>query len=72
MGTVVLRHPEFIPRSGARVEQFQSVVQRGDVCQPLCRITYHASHVRGMEVVEANQDREVTGNGSGNRHISSR
>ena len=68
---MVLCRPQFVPRVGARVEQLQSVFQRGDLCQPLCGAAHHAGHVSGMEGAEAYQGREVTRNGSGDEYVSS-
>ena len=64
MGSVVLRHLEFIPRARARLEQLQSIVQRGDVCQSLRGVAHHAGHVFGMEGTQAHQDRQITRDGS--------
>lgn len=71
LGSVVLRHFEFLPRTGARVEQLQSVLQRRDLCQSLRGVAHHAGHVFGMEAAEAYQGREVNRNGSGDGYLSS-
>lgn len=63
--------PQLVPRAGARLEQLQSVLQCSDLFQSLCGIADHARHVSGMEDAETHQGREITRNGSGNRHVSS-
>lgn len=60
VGTLVLRHPEFVPCAGTRMEQLQPIFQGRDFCQSLCRVAYHAGHVRRLEGFEAYQDRKVT------------
>lgn len=71
LGSVVLCHPQFIPRIGARLEQLQSVLQRRDLCQPLRRVAHHACHVFGMEGPEAHQGGEIIRNGSRDGYVSS-
>ena len=71
LGSVVLCHPQFLPCIGAGLEQLQSVLQRRDLCQSLCRVAHHACHVFGMEGPEAHQGGEITRNGSRDGYVSS-
>lgn len=70
LGSMVFCHPQFIPCSGARLEQLQSVLQRGDFCQSLRRVTHHAGHVFRMEGAEAHKYCETPRDGSRDRHVS--
>ena len=69
LGSVVLRHPQFVPSLGARLEQLQSVLQRRDLCQSLCGVAHHAGHVSGMESAEAHQGCDFTRNGFGDGYL---
>ena len=53
LGSMVLCYSQFLPRASARLEQLQSVLQRGNFCQSLRGVAHHAPNVFGMEGVEA-------------------
>lgn len=71
LGPVVLCRPQLVPRVGTRLEQLQSVLQRGVLCQPLRGVADHVGHVSGMEGTEAYKGREFTRNGSRDGYVSS-
>ena len=71
LGSLVLCYPQFVPRASAGLEQLQSVLQRSDFCQLLRGVTHHAPDVFGMESLEAHKNRQITRDGSGDRHVSS-
>lgn len=66
---MVFRPPQLFPGARARLEQLQPVLQCSDIFQPLRGTANHARHVSGMEDAETYQGREITRNGSRDRHV---
>ena len=70
LGSMVFCPPQHFPCAGARLEQLQSVLQCRDLFQSLRGVADHARHVSWMEDAETHQGREITRNGSRDRHVS--